>query len=186
MIKLYTAEEYSELHTGQYDELVRGVIQLREFPAKAHCYTTAQIVYFVARYLEDHPIGVVLTETGYVTQRDPDSVRGPDASFTTNERSKAWPRRGYPDFTPDLAVEVRSPSNRDSEIEKKIGEYFGRGTRLVWLADPKKRTVTVYPKDALAYVVSGSESLDGGDVLPGFRVAVNKLFGWPPSETPGE
>ncbi|HTD62770.1 MAG TPA: Uma2 family endonuclease [Gemmatimonadaceae bacterium] len=107
-------------------------------------------------------------------------------SFLTHARAKGVRDWEIPYLAPDLAVEVLSPSNRAGEMATKIAEYFAKGTRLVWLADPKKRTVAVYAPDALPYILGNGEFLDGGDVLPGFRVAVNRLFGWPPSEAPGE
>jgi Uma2 family endonuclease len=186
MIKLYTAEEYLELHYGQRSELVRGIIQAREPVSFAHSYTAIEIATAIRNYLESHPIGVAVIEAGYVTERGPDTVRGPDVSFVTWQRAKGVKGDGFADIAPDLAVEVLSPSNRMSDMTKKVLEYFSMGTRLAWLADLKRRTVAVYTPDALPYVVGGSEFLDGGEVLPGFRVAVNKLFGWPPSETPGE
>jgi Uma2 family endonuclease len=169
-------------------ELVRGVIvyEVRDQPRTAHAYTAGQIGYVIQHYLETYPIGVLLPELDCQTEHGPDTVRRPDVSFISNARAKGLRAWEIPDLAPDLAVEVLSPSNRAGEMATKMAEYFANGTRLVWLADPKKRTVAVHAPDARPYILGNGEFLDGGDVLPGFRVAVNRLFGWPPSETPGE
>jgi Uma2 family endonuclease len=77
---------------------------------------------------------------------------------------------------PDLAVEVLSPSNRAGEIKLKLSEYFKAGVRLAWVIDPRQRTVKVHtsPKDATE--LSENDVLDGGAVLPGFRLALKDLF----------
>jgi Uma2 family endonuclease len=180
-MRLYTAEEYEALGDDKRTELVRGVIsEVREPPGWAHGFTVAEIARAIGNYLDTHPIGIAMAEAGYVTERNPDTVRGPDATFMTYERAKQLKGYGFSQVAPDLAIEVLSPSNTRREIEEKVAEYFTMGARLVWIADPKKRTVTVLAPEALAYVVAGGELLDGGDVLPGFRVEVKKLFGWPP------
>ena len=187
--RLYTAAEYGELNLDDAKtELVRGVIvyEVRDQPRLPHAYTAGEIGYAIRHYLETHPIGLLLPELDCQTEHGPDTVRRPDVSFITHARAKRVRGWEIPDLTPDLAVEVLSPSNSAREMATKMAEYFANGTRLVWLADPKKRTVAVHAPDALPYIVGSGEFLDGGDVLPGFRVAINRLFGWPPSETPGE
>ena len=180
-MRLYTAEEYAELgEEYEHCELVRGVLQVREPVGLAHGFTASEITRAIANYLDTHPIGLTFVESGYVTERGPDTVRGPDVSFMTHERAKGAKGSVFGEGAPDLAVEVLSPSNTPREIATKVAEYLAGGARLVWIADPKKRTVTVLAPEALPSVVAGDESLDGGDVLPGFRVEVKKLFGWPP------
>jgi Uma2 family endonuclease len=125
-------------------------------------------------------VGAVFVEPGYITERRPDTVRLPDVSFISNERLATMAPWKLDDTIHDVAIEILSPSNRPAEIEQKTAEYLAKGTRLVWIADPKTRTVVVHAPEALFYVVRSGEFLDGGDVLPGFRVEVKKLFGWPP------
>jgi len=180
-MRLYTAEEFAEMNPeNKLYELVRGVLQVRDSPTKAHGYTAFKVGYAIGQYLETHPIGHVFVETDYTTQRDPDTVRRPDVSFVTHERDEQMPAWKFADAAPDLAVEVLSPSNRPNEIAQKIAEYFSKGSRLVWIADPKTWTVAVYAPEARPYVARSGEFLDGGDVLPGFRVEVKKLFGYLP------
>ena len=176
----YTAEEFANLPlTANRPELVRGVLQVREPVRDSHGFTATEIVVAIRIYLNTHPIGAAFIETGYITERGPDTVRGPDVSFMSFERFKGL-SGGFFEIAPDLAVEVLSPSNTRKDIERKVTEYFAMGARLVWVADPERRMVTVHAPEARSYVVPSGEFLDGGDVLPGFRVEVKKLFGYLP------
>ena len=111
----------------------------------------------------------------------PDQVRMPDVSFTRWDRMPAdYPANPAPDLSPDLAVEVLSPNNTAREIARKRQNYFAGGTRLVWVFDPPTRTVAVYTPDAAEPVMlTDADTLDGGDVLPGFKLAVAVPFDEP-------
>jgi Uma2 family endonuclease len=74
-------------------------------------------------------------------------------------------------------VEVNSPSDTGDEVSAKVLDYFGAGTRMIWVVSPRTRTVTVYRSLSEIQVLTVEDTLDGGDVLPGFRLAVRELFG---------
>ena len=107
--------------------------------------------------------------------------RMPDISFT------AWPNLPTKDahlksvaaFAPDLAVEIHSASNRPGEIAEKRREYFAAGTQLVWEIDPDARTVTVFTDPTTHTVLTAADTLDGGNVLPGFTLLLVDLFNDP-------
>ena len=79
-------------------------------------------------------------------------------------------------FVPDLVVETLSRSNTPREMQRKRAEYFQAGVRLVWIVDHPTRTIHVYtgPEDRVELTVD--DTLDGGEVLPGFEVAVKEIF----------
>jgi Uma2 family endonuclease len=77
---------------------------------------------------------------------------------------------------PDLAVEILSPSNTADEIQRKRGEYFNRGTQLVWIIDPRARTAEVFTAPAASTLLHEADTLDGGVVLPGFTLPLRDLF----------
>ena len=79
-------------------------------------------------------------------------------------------------IAPDLAVEVLSPSDRMADAMSKVTMYLQAGVRLVWLIDPATLTVTIFRQDAAPKMVSEGDTLDGGDVLPGFSVPVAEIF----------
>jgi Uma2 family endonuclease len=84
-----------------------------------------------------------------------------------------------------MAVEVLSEGNTVGEMRRKLRDYFQAGVRLVWYIDPATRTAEVYTAPEQRHVVTEQGILDGGDVLPGFRLPLGELFsraeGRPPS-----
>ena len=96
----------------------------------------------------------------------------PGTGFPSGE----FPEAPIPDLVPDLVVEVISRSNTRKEMDEKLGEYFEKGVRLVWLVRPRTRVVDVYTAVDRFTKLTASTTLDGGDVLPGFSVLVADLF----------
>lgn len=85
-------------------------------------------------------------------------------------------RGGFAELAPDLVVEVVSPSDRAIEVSEKALMWADAGVRLVWIVDPRTRTVTVYRPDGAVSLLRGASELDGEDVLPGFRLPLADLF----------
>jgi Uma2 family endonuclease len=143
-----------------------------------HGWIAGRIVARLGNHVDRLELGTVLVEAGYVLQRGPDTVRGPDVSFVSISRLP--PDQIPEEFisgAPDLAVEILSPSSRWSEVEEKIADYFAADTRLVWVVDPGERRVIVRYPDRPPRVAAAGESLDGEDVVPGFALALAELFG---------
>jgi len=172
-----TAEELFQDPDSKYYELVRGVPRVCEPPGGVHGRIAGSIVAHLRNHVERLGLGTVLVESGYVLQRAPDTVRGPDVSFVSLARlpPEQIPEQFIPG-APDLAVEILSPSSRWSEVEEKIADYFAAGARLVWVVDPGERRAIVRYPDRPPRVVAAGESLDGEDVVPGFALAVAELF----------
>jgi Uma2 family endonuclease len=105
-------------------------------------------------------------------------VRIPDVAFTSWNRlpGRKRPKVAIPLLAPDLVVEVLSKSNTPAEMRRKLGEYFDAGVRLVWLVNPRKRTASVHTSAGQSVVIKEGQSLDGGDVLPGFTLSLEELF----------
>src|SRR5262249_14150410 len=120
-------------------------------------------------------LGQVVAEIGYQLSENPDTVRAPDVSFMA--KARVTPRTSdYDKTAPDLAVEVASPGNTASDLNEKISEYFEAGGRQVWVFYPKTRTIYLYTSHLKVKILSGDDTLDGGEVLPGFRVKVADIF----------
>jgi len=116
-------------------------------------------------------------EVGVYTQRSPDTVRGADVCFISRERySQRGKERGFLDVAPELVVEVISPSDSKVSVDEKLGEYFAIGVRMVWVADPERKTVRAYRSLQDVRTLGGEDMLRGEDVLPGFCVPVSRLF----------
>jgi Uma2 family endonuclease len=125
-------------------------------------------------YLRQHDFGTVAGEAGMMRLRT-GLVRIPDVSFVCWEHlpEKYGP---IPPLAPDLAIEVLSESNTPKEMQRKLVEYFEAGTQLVWYIDLRARTVTVYTAPDRFTVLDESQTLDGGDVLPGLVIPLRELF----------
>src|SRR5262245_51751487 len=178
--RLLTAEEFHRTPPpadGAKVELVRGEVVKVCRPGFAHGYTQVRVCGLLDQYGRPQRRGRAVVKTGVITERDPDTVRGPDVSYWSVERLP-WDQtpQGYPDSAPDLAVEVLSPNNRLARIREKMREYFNRNVRMVWVVDPEDRTVTVYRALEEGRVLHESATLTGEDVLPGFSCQVAELF----------
>ena len=176
---LMTAGEYLRLpDNGVLTELVRGKIVDMNRPFTAHGYFCLQVGYILRRHLEDHDVGrAVSNDSGVITEHDPDTVRGPDVAYYSYARVPRGPvpLEGYWP-APDLVFEVRSPDDRWKDIHRKIGEYLDAGVLSVVVVDPAMQTVHVFSADRPTETLHVDDDLVLEDILPGFRVAVKKLF----------
>ena len=173
-----TADELFERPDDGYRyELVDGSL-VRMTPTGAeHGVVTARVAYVLQEYALRHGGVCCGAETGFVLRRSPDVVRAPDAAFVVAERiPKTGVPKSYWPFAPDLAVEVQSPSDRRTDIQTKIADYFSAGTRLVWVVEPSTRSVRAYRSPDDVRVIREDGEITGGDVLPGFRCEVKRLF----------
>jgi Uma2 family endonuclease len=177
--KLLTAEEFMKLPDppdGSRQELVRGVIVTMPPPGGRHGACCVKAVRLIGNYVEERGLGhVCCNDTGFISERGPDTVRGPDVSFWSKERLAEMPD-GYPELPPDLVVEVVSPSDHFSRVQGKARHYVERGVRLVWVVDPEDRSVTVYRPGRQANILVEKDTLSGEDVLPGFSCLVAQLL----------
>ncbi len=105
------------------------------------------------------------------------NVRSPDVSFTRKERlPDGLPAESFESMAPDLAIEIISPSEQPDEMARKVAEYFGAGAEQVWHLFPDTRRVTVYTSPFNTADFGPEETLDAGDLLPGFSCRAEELF----------
>jgi len=179
--KPVTAEEFAllpEPTDGTRLELTRGEVIPVQRPNWEHGEIAGNVGAAINGYLRTNPRGRVATNSGVITDRGPDTVRGPDVSFISQERMPLGERMNrFADQTPDLCVEIISPSNTRRAMEEKIKEYFFTGAKVVWVIDPDERSVTVFTEPLEGKLLKGDKLLDGGAVLPGFACKVSDLFG---------
>lgn len=122
-------------------------------------------------------LGRVLTgEVGLYVRRNPDTVRGADVMYISNERYARRGSSGYLDVPPELVVEVLSPDDRWSEVTEKIEDYFSAGVDRVIVVDGKLRRIFVYRSLSEARQLQEGEELADEELLPGFRLPVSDLF----------
>lgn len=113
---------------------------------------------------------------GVVTERDPDSVRGPDCLFVAADRVPGKVPIGFLEIPPDLAMEVLSPDDRWSEVIAKVSEYLSCGVREVWVADLVQKELQVFRPDQRPVTLSADAEITSESILPGFRCRVGDFF----------
>ena len=158
-------------------ELIRGEL-IKTTPAGAdHGDITMELARQIANHVRKHKLGKVYSaETGFILERDPDTVREADIPFVCADRVPDRPMPGFFVGAPDLAVEVLSPNDRASEVAEKVDLWLRCGARRVWVVDPKRHTVIVHRDPKNAQTLHKDDTLDGEDLLPGFSLKVSDIF----------
>jgi Uma2 family endonuclease len=134
---------------------------------------------FLGLFCRTHRLGKVEVEMMFRLGAATDLQRRPDVSFVSYERwprGRPVPRAPFWDVVPDLAVEVVSPTNIATETLDKIDEYFRSGVRLVWVIYPVQEQIYVYESPTVIRVLRLGDDLDGGAILPDFRLPLATLF----------
>lgn len=177
--KLMTVDEFTRLTDESRYELVRGEIIQMAPPGAQHGDLASRIDRRLGTYVEEHALGKVLVETGYILAENPDTVRAPDISFLRRERipAEGLPR-GFIAGSPNLAIEIVSPSDTAEVIDEKVHDYLSHETSLVWVVQLRTRSVAVYRSNGTVSVLRAvaGDSLEGEDVVPGFSLPLTELF----------
>ena len=128
--------------------------------------------------MRQHKLGDVLSaEAGFVIFPDRETVLAPDVAFVRAGREPQGEARWhFARLAPDLVVEVLSPSDRARDMQAKVALYQEAGVPLIWVVDPQAVTVTVLALEQPSVVLTATDTLDGGEVLPDFQVEVAELF----------
>ena len=180
---LMTADDLLRLpDDGMRHELIRGELTTMAPSGFEQSETTIWMGRILANYIAVHSLGRSAgAEGGFIIQTDPDTVLAPDFSFIRKARlvGKRSPKGFYPG-APDLVVEVLSPSDRAVEVDGKTQQWLDAGCVQVWIVNLNRRTITIHQKAENPRVFRASDLVDGGELLPGFRVSVDQLL--PPLE----
>jgi Uma2 family endonuclease len=168
--------EAIKLPGGKLLELVDGVL-VEKAMATREALLAGVIVRLLGNHVEVDDLGIVLPGDGML-RLEPGLVRIPDVSFISwdNIPGEEVPKEAIASLAPDLAVEVLSKKNTLAEIDRKLRDYFLAGTKLAWVIDPKTQTAKMYTSPVEFTNVGKRGSLDGGAVLPGFRLPLADLF----------
>lgn len=176
---LLTADEFLHLPDGgAATELVRGRIVEMNRPHTSHGYFMAAITSLLRNHVREHDLGRVVTgDAGVVTERDPDTVRGPDVAFYSYQRIPKGPLPpGYWPVAPELVVEIRSADDRWKSIIQKSGEYLAAGVLTVAVVDPEALRVHLLSADREVAILNRDDELTFPDILPAFSIKVSQLF----------
>ncbi len=177
--KLATAEELARVQgraAGIQFELIRGEL-IKMTPAGGrHGKTALTVGAMLLACVNKQNLGhVAANDTGVFTERNPDTVLGPDVVFWNRQRLPEMPE-GFVEVSPDLVVEVVSPNDGQSYVQRKVLHYLDHGVPLVWVVDPKTRTTTVYRSRQDVCILEADDEITGADILPGFSCRVGEFF----------
>ena len=177
--RLMTWQEFADLpDDGMRHELVRGVPQAMPQPKLPHSRLGRKIGRSLDRYVDANGLGeVYVGELGCLLTTHPDTVRSPDIGFLSAERVvETADVTDYLPGSPDLVVEVISPNDRLTRVAEKVAEWLAHGAKLVFVVNPRRRTVTVHRPGQPPWTLGVDDSLDGEDVVPGWSMSVRDLF----------
>lgn len=177
--ELLTAEEFLSLpDNGQIQELVRGRIVEMPPPKFLHGSVCSNIHFLLRLHVDQHKLGRVLpNDSGLITERNPDTVRGPGVAYYSFQRiPQGQEPDGYANIAPELVFEVLSPDDRWPRMQAKVAEYLAAGVKIVCIADPASEAVTIYRDDQAPRTLTADESLSLDDVLPALTIQVARFF----------
>ena len=176
---LMTAEEFGRRPDPGYpEELVRGKVVPMPVPARRHGQICNKAGRLFGNFADEHDLGhVVSNDSGVITQRGPDTVRGADVAFYSYAKLPKGPLApGYGPEVPNLVVEVVSPSDRWPKVLAKVAEYLEAGVTVVVVLDELPPTARLFSSDRTTRELGPDDVLEIPDLLPGFSVAVRRFF----------
>ena len=177
-VKLYTGEELAAMPGDEPWELWE--VALRKVPGSGReaSEIAGDIFALIRPFVRSEKLGMLTTADGaYYLTRNPDTVVVPDVAFVRWDRLPGLTRpKGYIPVPLDLAVEVVSPSDTQRDVTAKMELYRRAGVPLVWWVYPAPRTVIVFRAGHQVAELREGDELDGGEVLPGFRLTVAEIF----------
>ena len=177
--KLLTAEDLLRLYSeGVRGELIRGELCETVSAGWKHGQIVMNLGGEIRNFVRPRRLGSLAgSDSGVLLERDPDTVREPDLAFISAERlplNEDVP--GYSELVPDIVVEVASPSDSRRSVHDKARMWRSYGAPLVWAVYPGTRSVDVHRADGSIVTLSEDDTLDGGEVLPGFSILVRDIF----------
>ncbi|MBE2268783.1 MAG: Uma2 family endonuclease [Anaerolinea sp.] len=173
-----TVDEYERIiaaaeNANRRLELINGEI-IEKMPTQLHALIVHLINGFLFVFLREHPAAWAFPEARYQLPEDPDNSFIPDISVVRRE-GKTITEQGAATYMPDLAIEVQSPGQGDKFMLDKAWMYLNRGTKMVWIVYPEKRVVEVLTPTE-RHLLTVNHTLTGGDILPGFTLAIREIF----------
>jgi Uma2 family endonuclease len=181
--QLLSTEQLLEMpDDGKERWLIRGELREKEMTRRnrGHSRVEATIAHLLCAWKDQQPPPrgeVLVGEAGVRLRRNPDTSVGVDVAYLSPETSKANPDdETFVEGSPILVVEILSPSDKHEEVTEKVEAYLDAGVKIVWVADPSFRTITVYRADAPPQLYNETQTIDAEPHLPGFRAPLASLF----------
>ncbi len=159
-------------------ELIEGKLHEMAPTGDEHGGYTYDLGFEIGLFVRANGLGrCYAAETGFLLARNPDTVLAPDFAFVSQQRRDEPRQRGFVPVAPDLVLETRSPSDRPGAVATKMRRWIGFGVQMALDLSPSAQTLTVYRAGvAEPETLTTTDTLDGGDVLPGFTLPLSRLF----------
>ena len=163
---------------GFRHELVRGELRKMPYRGLLEGQVSASITTSLGIHVNANRLGTAFAGgTGFLLESDPDHVRAPCVAYVRRERAESVvDRDDYFPGAPDLAIEVVSPSDLYADVEEKVADLLDAGALAVVVVNPQNRTVKVHRSRTDIVALDESDTLDVGDVVPGWRMSVKDIF----------
>jgi Uma2 family endonuclease len=177
---LLTAAWLAETPDGMFQrELDEGELILMAPAGGEHGLTEVRLTGLLFAEVERRKLGVLFSsDTGFLLQRNPDTVRCPDIGFVRKERLPLSYAKegGYVVGAPDLAVEIQSPSQSPADLEKKVRQYLAAGAHTAWVIHLRRRQARIFGPSGAVKDVGKEGFLEAQEILPGIRIALRSIF----------
>lgn len=179
--RLWDIDEVWELYCDRANdhlrfELIDGELIEMSGPGGTHGRIAIRLGSYLFIFAEENNLGIVTGETGYHPGGDRFNLLLPDVAFISFERAPdPFPDKLVP-VMPDIAVEIKSPSNSLAELRGKAQRYMRLGTSLVWIIMPADQRVEIHRPHSPAETLELGDALSGDDILPGFELEIRRLF----------
>lgn len=180
--RVYTVDDVWRLEQANENPLekyylIDGELCIKMAPTELHGEIATLISHYLLSYALPRDLGRVGGEVGFHPPDYRGTVLLPDVSFISKARMARRARDSYVPHMPDLAVEVISKSQSWSQVRRKAETYLRHGTTLVWLIDPRAKRAEVWRGGTeQREVIQHDGELSGGDILPGFRLPLRRIF----------
>lgn len=172
-----TAAELPFIPAKWRNELVRGEVRPMTPPGFKHGLLATRLTTIIDPYVRSHGLGIYLGfEVGFLIEREPDTVRGPDGAFLRAVRLEGIdPSANYVEGPPDLAIEIISPSDRPTAVREKARMWVSAGAAMVVVLDPRRRTAAIHTSDGEHAIPEGGR-LEFGGMIPDLTIPLADLF----------
>ncbi len=176
--KLVTAEELERLSEDERYELIRGELRPMSPTSRPHGRILGRVSAPLITHVDENCLGMVYVgDVGIVLETDPDTVLAPDIAFVRGEpHPLAEEQDGYFRILPTLVVEIASPSDTRQDLRDKARRYREAGVPNVWLVEYRTRSMSHIDAAGREQVLGEQDTLDGGDLIPGFRLPIADIF----------
>lgn len=179
---LMTADEFFEFvhrpeNRNRLLELDRGRVDEMPRPGVRHGVVCANVSFELVAFTRRRRKGLVVSnDAGLIVEHDPDTVFGPDLFLFDETVDYADLPTHWEDRPPTLVIEVLSPHDRTTKLNRRVGRFLAMGVPLVWVLDPEDSTLTVYQAHRPVAVLDAGDEVTGLEFLPDLKMKVADFF----------